>query len=273
MAKMFYSLPEAAQKLGKSEDDVRQMAQNGEITEFRDGDNLIFKVDQIDLLAGDDDPGGTSDGDSMIPLADTGLGGSGTGMGLADSSAPGASGTGGISIFDADEVEEADPGAVTQITDLQGSGEALDAVSLESFGSGSGLMDLTRDAGDDTAAGMGGVLDDIYSSPDAAGETVGETGLFEGAASAAELESAPAAGPGALPEAMDPKFSGLSGGLMLGALLTTTGAIAMVLMSAIGFVPGGVTGFMDGNVLIMMGIAAGVTGLCGLVGFFVGGKG
>ncbi|GAB4547375.1 MAG: hypothetical protein Tsb0013_07060 [Phycisphaerales bacterium] len=272
MAKMFYSLSEAAQKLGKSEADVRQMAQNGEITEFRDGDNLIFKVDQIDLLAGDDDAGSGSDGDSMIPLADTGLGGSGTGMGLADSSG-GSGASGGISIFDADEVEEADPGAVTQITDLQGSGEALDAVSLESFGSGSGLMDLTRDAGDDTAAGMGGVLDDIYSSPDSAGETVGETGLFEGAASAAELETAPASGAGALPEAMDPKFSGLSGGLMFGALLTTIGAIAMVLMSAIGFVPEAITGFMDGNVLIMMGIAAGVTGLCGLVGFFVGGKG
>ena len=272
MSMMVFSLPEAAQKLGKSEDDVRQMAQRGEITEFRDGDNLIFKVDQIDLLSGDDDPSSSTGGDSMIPLADTGLGGSGTGRGLTDSSAGGDS-AGGSSIFDADEVEEADPGAVTQITDLQGSGEALDAVSLESFGSGSGLMDLTRDAGDDTAAGMGGVLDDIYSAPDAAGETVGETGLFEGAASAAELESAPAAGGGALPEAMDPKFSGLSGGLMLGALLTTAGAIAMVLMSAIGAAPEQVTGFMDGNVLIMMGIAAGVTFFCGLIGFFVGGKG
>lgn len=270
MAKMFYSLPEAAQRLEKSEDEVRQMAQRGEITEFRDGDNLIFKVDQIDLLAGDDDQGADADDESMIPLADTGLGGSGTGMGLADSS----SASGGISIFDADEVEEADPGAVTQISDLQGSGEALDAVSLESFGSGSGLMDLTRDAGDDTAAGMsGGVLDDIYSQPDAAGETVGETGLFEGAASAAELETAPAGGPGALPEAMDPKFSGLTGGLMLGALITCAAGIAMVLMAAIGFVPEQVTGFMNGNVLIMMGIAAGVTGVLGLAGFVVGGKG
>ncbi len=272
MAKMFYSLPEAAEKLNKSEDDIRQMAQRGEITEFRDGDNLIFKVDQIDLLSGDDDGGSSSsDSDSMIPLADTGLGASGSGMGLSDSAT--ASSTGGISIFDADEVETADPGAVTQISDLQGSGDALDAVSLESFGSGSGLMDLTRDAGDDTGAAMGGVLDDIYSSPDAAGETVGETGLFEGAASAAELASAPAGGAGALPEAMDPKFSGLAGGLMLGAALVVCGAIAMVLMSAIGFVPEAITGFMDGNVLIMMGIGAGVTGVLGVVGMVVGGKG
>lgn len=272
MAKMFYSLSEAAQKMGKSEDDVRQMAQRGEITEFRDGDNLIFKVDQIDLLSGDDDAAGSSDGDSMIPLADTGLGASGTGMGLSDS----AGASGGISIFDADEVEQADPGAVTQITDLQGSGEALDAVSLESFGSGSGLMDLTRDAGDDTAAGMGGVLDDIYSMPDAAGETVGETGLFEGAASAAELEAAPAGLAGALPESMDPKFSGFAGGALLGVTLAMVAAIAVVLMAAIGYVPEMIKSFqVAGMGLPLIGIvaAAGVALVLGVLGMLFGGKG
>ena len=102
MAKMFYSLQEAASKLKKSESDVRQMAAKGEITEFRDGDRLIFKVDQIDLLAGDDD-GDSSEMSSMIPLADTG-GASAMGYGLEESSAgsvapgapsaPGASGVG-----------------------------------------------------------------------------------------------------------------------------------------------------------------------------------
>ena len=185
MAKMFYSLAETAQKLNKSEDEVRQMAERGEITEHRNGDELIFKVDQIDLLT-DDDGGLGGSASGMIPLADTGLGGSG--IGLSDS----AGGTaGGISIFDADDLEEADPAAVTQLSDLQDSDAGIGDVSLESFGSGSGLMDLTRDAGDDTAMGLGGgVLDDIYSSPDAAGETVGETGLFEGAASSEALDAA-----------------------------------------------------------------------------------
>ncbi len=268
MAKMFYSLAETAQKLNKSEDEVRQMAERGEITEHRNGDELIFKVDQIDLLT-DDDAGIGGSASGMIPLADTGLGGSG--LGLSDS----AGGTaGGISIFDADDLEEADPAAVTQLSDLQDSGSGIGDVSLESFGSGSGLMDLTRDAGDDTAMGMGGgVLDDIYSSPDAAGETVGETGLFEGAASSEALDAAPAVGGSVIPEAMSPKFSGFSGGLMFGTAIVVAGAIAMAMMSIIGTAPEQVTGFMDGNVMIMMAIGAGVCGLCGVVGLLFGGKG
>ena len=68
MAKMFYSLEEAAKRLGKSPDEVKAMAGKGVLTEFRDGDRLIFKVDQVDLLAPD------SEGDdaiNMIPLADS----------------------------------------------------------------------------------------------------------------------------------------------------------------------------------------------------------
>ena len=50
MAKMFYSLEEAAKRLGKTVDEVRIMSGKGVLTEFRDGDRLIFKVDQVDLL-------------------------------------------------------------------------------------------------------------------------------------------------------------------------------------------------------------------------------
>ena len=51
MAKMFYTLEEAASKLGKSVDDVKTMAEKGQLQEFRDRDRLMFKVDQVDLLA------------------------------------------------------------------------------------------------------------------------------------------------------------------------------------------------------------------------------
>ena len=59
MAKMFYTIEEAAEKLGKSVDEVSEMAGSGQIQEFRDKDKIMFKVDQIDLLAisGDDDLG------------------------------------------------------------------------------------------------------------------------------------------------------------------------------------------------------------------------
>jgi hypothetical protein len=59
MAKMFYTIEEAAEKLGKTVDQVSEMAGSGQIQEFRDKDKIMFKVDQIDLLAigGDDDLG------------------------------------------------------------------------------------------------------------------------------------------------------------------------------------------------------------------------
>ena len=51
MAKMFYTLEEAAVKLGTDEQSVKDMAARNELQQFRDGDKLIFKVDQVDLLA------------------------------------------------------------------------------------------------------------------------------------------------------------------------------------------------------------------------------
>ena len=57
MAKMFYTIDEVCEKLGLAEDAVREMATSGQIQEFRDRDKLMFKVEQIDLLAGDEDVG------------------------------------------------------------------------------------------------------------------------------------------------------------------------------------------------------------------------
>ncbi len=78
--KMFYSAEEAAQKLGKSVPDVLEMAKKGEIQEFRDRDKVMFKAEQINLLAGDEAEGGeiplaledSRSIDSAIDLADSG---------------------------------------------------------------------------------------------------------------------------------------------------------------------------------------------------------
>jgi len=50
MSGMFYSLKETAQKLGKSEDGVKQLVKDGRLREFRDGANLLFKIDEVDAL-------------------------------------------------------------------------------------------------------------------------------------------------------------------------------------------------------------------------------
>ncbi|MBN2133278.1 MAG: hypothetical protein JW741_27515 [Sedimentisphaerales bacterium] len=56
MAGMFYSLTEAAAKLGQTEDEVKQLAKEGKLREFRDGSNLLFKIEEVDALLGGAEP-------------------------------------------------------------------------------------------------------------------------------------------------------------------------------------------------------------------------
>lgn len=55
MAGMFYSLQEAAEKLNKTEDELKQLVKEGRLREFRDGSNLLFKVDEVEGLMSDED--------------------------------------------------------------------------------------------------------------------------------------------------------------------------------------------------------------------------
>ncbi len=50
MAGMFYSLQEAAEKLNKTEEEVKQIVKEGSLREFRDGPNLLFKVEEVEAL-------------------------------------------------------------------------------------------------------------------------------------------------------------------------------------------------------------------------------
>src|SRR5213594_4444292 len=111
MAKMFYTLEEVAAKLKKTSDEVKAMAKSGQIQEFRDRDKLMFKVDQIDLLAGSDEESGevhldledVNQGSSVIGLTGSGIDlKEESAIGLADS----REGT-GISVFDTDHGSEA----------------------------------------------------------------------------------------------------------------------------------------------------------------------
>src|SRR5580704_998013 len=75
MAKMFYTTDEAAQKIGVSTDQLKQLVSDNKLREFRDGARVMFKVDQVDKLASDrkgGSSGGTKSG-SGIGLADSGM--------------------------------------------------------------------------------------------------------------------------------------------------------------------------------------------------------
>jgi len=50
---MFYSLQEAAEKLNKTEEELKQIVKEGKLREFRDGPNLLFKVEEVEALMSD----------------------------------------------------------------------------------------------------------------------------------------------------------------------------------------------------------------------------
>jgi len=259
MARMFYSLEEAAAKLGKSEEEVKQMAASGQLQEFRDRDRLVFKREQVDLLAG---------GDDAIPLADDiepiSLTSSGSGSSLGVENPKEQT---GISIFDADEAEEADPSAQTQITDTAlGGGFDIDAGA-----SGSGLLDLTRES-DDTSLGAD-LLEDVLGGGQetaAASAVGGEPGaLFE--STGAEAEAAPVAAPIFVAEVIDGPGSGLVGGLALGVVATCAFALAVVLFAITG-ASAGLLAAVGNNHWMWLGVCAGVTLIAGVVGLVVGKK-
>jgi len=191
MAKMWYTPEEARAKLGCSPEGLKQMVKDGLLREFRDAPNkVIYKVDEVDALTQTDlsstgsgeiqlapEPEDTSGSMTGIPLGDTGTGldlAAGAGPVLSDTADQiGLEDTGsaespddtvvtshGVNVLDdTDEVvSPVDPHAQTQIApDLQ---DLEDQVSLDGGGSGSGLLDLSREA-DDTSLGAE-LLEEIY---------------------------------------------------------------------------------------------------------------
>lgn len=264
MSKIFYTLDEAAAKLKKSPAEVKQMVADGKLQEFRDRDNLMFKVDQVNLLSG----GGEDD---LIPLADSGdLGSisltsdSGSGMQLESIKEQT-----GISIFDADSTEEADPSAVTQITE-----SAHSELSLETVGSGSGLLDLTREA-DDTSLGQD-LLEDI-TSPAGVAETGYESEsavLFESTSAESDVSTAVVT-PATMAVAVEPydgTWSGISGGVAL-ALIAIFAFTLTLVIYGLAQAPGlGLAGMIGDNFWMWAGGAAGLVVLFALIGLVVGKK-
>jgi len=265
MAKMFYTLEEVAQKLGKSSDEVKEMAKSGQLQEFRDRDKLMFKKDQIDLLAGGED----DTGDIQLQLEESQAGGSGialggSGLNLKDDSSIGLTdsreGT-GVSVFDTGHGGEDASGD----THTGGDGEEL---SLESVGSGSGLLDLTRES-DDTSLGAE-LLEEVYSSDENIEIPAHASGLFEaaGAESPGNVIGETAAMP-VLVEVYDGSGSGLAVGLSIGALASLICIAVIGIVGVNGATPSLATIFA-GNLWIWVGALAGVTLIIGLIGFFIG---
>ena len=267
MAKMFYTLDETKAALGKNEEEIKQLTREGRLREFRDGPRLMFKADQVEGLkaeiGGDQVDLGPSDtggpiglvdskgaSGSMISLADSDAGRSSGGSVLKDDTAmagdvglsgsaggipsPGRSRSGsGINLLGPDD-SLADPMAQTNV-----SGSVSDQVNLEGVGSGSGLLDLTRES-DDTSLGAE-LLDEITPGGTRAGSVAGRTGF---AAPSLPSTRVGAGGP-VYVEAADPMAPAF--GAM--ALATAIVALLGLLVTAAGVlgVKPGLLSFLESN--------------------------
>ncbi|MEM7628736.1 MAG: helix-turn-helix domain-containing protein [Planctomycetota bacterium] len=239
MAKLFYTVEEAAQKLGMSEDEIKALGESGQIQEFRDRDRLMFKKDQVDLLAGDD-----GDDDTDITLAESGelepisLSSSGSGSAFSSGTNLGGSAAGdtGVSIFDPDETEAADANSDTLVS---GSGLSPQEL-LDSGASGSGLAQLSLEP-DDTSLGSD-LLQDL-SGDDAGESAVGAPAMAAGGAvfetSGGDSDFAAPAAAGPMPGMMaashyDGPWSGLGAGLALGATVALLLGLAVMILGMSG---------------------------------------
>ena len=217
MAGMFYSVQEVAEKLNKTEDQISKLVQSGRLREFRDGSNLLFKVDEVEALMSDTNimaleessaaavlgtPDAELPQDAEALLADTNV----TAMEesaaaieqpqnleqLAEPQPPAEQAPlseddtvmaqEGLNILEETDSDSGVPEDMLGETtvapeqtsladDSMGETKATSAdevsleeieedVNLDSFGSGSGLLDLSLQA-DDTS--LGGILDEIYA--------------------------------------------------------------------------------------------------------------
>lgn len=207
---MFYTADEAAKRLSMTEDKLKGLVRAGTLREFRDAGKVNYKVEDIDAMVGsvatatetENTSSASASGDIVLePVEDSGieLAPAPSDVVSLEESAAGATSSGtvsgstaaekasedtavpsvGINVFDDDDLDEqVDPLAQTAVTDIAGLG-------MDAAGSGSGILDLTRES-DDTSLGRE-LLEEIYTDDD---DRAGESGIEVGADTQAGLEDA-----------------------------------------------------------------------------------
>jgi len=247
---------------------------------------LDLGLDLDDAVPGAPSAGGSAGG--MLGLADSGsmAGAGGSAAGAAAGSAMGsAMGAGALSASGA----MASPGGGLLDDSLAGSsmvggsrrgGSGMG--NLETVGSGSGLLDLTKESDESTIGAA--LLDEVVEGDDADMGAVGASGIFADAGVGAmaggdEVFEAPMAAVGgglslaaaavSLPEVVDGSGSGLTVGLMVGAMASLLVAALVLVPMALG-AGSQLGGTIASDIWMWVGALAGGTAFCGVVGFFIG---
>jgi len=249
--KMYYTEEEAAHKLGISQAELSTYVRDGKLRIFPDGMKKMFRVDQVDELAG----GGEAPFDA-VSLSEAEVR-------QAKPKEDSVISSEGISIFDAEDLEigSADPMAKTQITS-----SIEDQINLEGVGSGSGLLDLTRES-DDTSLGAE-VLDNIEIEGAVAGPAAqaGASGSMAGPVGIAPVETVMV-----MPtyvEEID-SSSGLYGGIITAATIIAV-LLGVAAMSSFSSAPPSYLASIKANIFIVLGVSVLIVALGAGLGWVAG---
>jgi hypothetical protein len=261
--KMYYSEDEAAAALKCTVSQLTDYARQGKLQQYQDGARRVYRAEQVDQFAAQlamDDSGeinlapADSAAGSEISLAEADVG-----------QEPGKEDTvitaEGVSIFDDEDldIEAADPMAKTTI-----SPSLADQVSVDGVGSGSGLLDLTRES-DDTSLGAEVLTNiDMESGMGSAVQPAEETAAAEVAMPAVP----PAYEAPAIVTASDAGVGLFSGFLVGGAIVSIL--VGIVAMAALFDTNTALTEAMQANLPIVAGAAAVVVIVSGVVGLVLG---
>ena len=227
MSKMFLTMEEAAEQIGKSVDDVKKMISEGKLQEFKQNDEIMIKSDQLALVieGGEMNLDDSVTGDAMsledsfsdmIELDDASS--SGSAIGLADSNE-----ATGISAFDT---------ALAQEPPAAAAGD--DEFNLDSLESSSQMLDLTRES-DDSMVGAE-LMTQSFEDEEMLDLPSSASGIFNrmdedgGAQSvAAALGNSPMSVPMVIEE-----YDGASSGMALGGMIAAALAFIIVAIMATG---------------------------------------
>ena len=257
--KMYYSEDETLGKLGLTGEELEGLVSEGKLRTYPDGQNRMFKADEVNALAS----AGSGGEIELTPAEDSTEDAVTLSEAEEITSSPGKADTvitsEGISIFDEEDLEvAADPMAKTAIAP-----SVEDQISLEGVGSGSGLLDLTRES-DDTSLGAE-VLEHIDVE-----SAVPSSAAAEGIAAAPMLtdrEPAYVEMPTVVEE-IDAGSGVFSGLIVAGCLLMILmGAVVMATM--LGAVPPYLEALQK-NWTIFIAVSVVVTLILAVVGYFLG---
>ena len=275
--KMYYNEDEAKQTLGVSDDQLERLVRDDRLRVYQDGQRRMFRTEEVDSLVDKlakeqqaEAEGGEEAEEIELSPADS--------AGGVDLSAETDRGEGGkedtvitsegISVFDEEDldVDSADPMAKTQVA-----ASLEDQQNLENVGTGSGLLDLTRES-DDTSLGsevLGQIDMEDTSSVGVVGSSIAEavSDREQQPSEPSQAAQPQAQAPAAVAIAPD-STAGLFAGFLAGCAALAVLLTAVVMAGMLQVLPGYVE-YMKNNMMIVMGVAVAVLLIAAAIGYFV----